>query len=75
MGPYKFKKPRHVELSANVADWAPAMHAAGLLRPDEQTLFGGFGTSASGHFRTNCIAANRVLADVGFLHGTAQAFR
>src|SRR5438094_6696788 len=25
------------------------------------------------HFRTNCIAANRVLADVGFLHGGAQA--
>jgi hypothetical protein len=27
------------------------------------------------HFRTNCIAVNRVLADVGFLHGAAQAFR
>jgi hypothetical protein len=50
MGPYKFKKPRDVELSANVADWAPAMYAACLLRPDEQTLFGGFGTSASGQF-------------------------
>src|ERR1700687_1882537 len=39
--------------TTRVRNGRPAMSASGLLHPDEQTLFGGLCTSASGHNRTH----------------------